>query len=29
VWLRSPARPAEEVVELREDDPVSFELEAA
>ena len=28
-WLRSPARPAEEVVELREDDPVSFELEAA
>ena len=29
VWLRSPARPAEELVELREDDPVSFELEAA
>ena len=29
LWLRSPARPAEEVVELREDDPVSFELEAA
>ena len=28
LWLRSPARPAE-VVELREDDPVSFELEAA
>jgi len=28
LWLRPPARPAE-VVELREDDPVSFELEAA
>jgi MFS family permease len=28
LWLRSPARPAE-VVELREDEPVAFELEAA
>jgi EmrB/QacA subfamily drug resistance transporter len=28
LWLRPPARPAE-VVELREADPVSFELEAA
>jgi EmrB/QacA subfamily drug resistance transporter len=29
VWLRSPARPAEVVVELREDDAVAYELEAA
>ncbi len=29
LWLRSPARPAEVVVELREDDAVAYELEAA